>query len=104
MKFEEYYQQYLLLHKNKWTKALHMVGNLLTLVFIFSVIFSSISNPSYLFLLVLSPFIVYPTAWISHFFIEKNEPAAFSNPLWAKLSDWRMMYDLLTRKIKWDGK
>ena len=51
--------------------------------------------PMYLFL----PFIVYPFAWSGHFFLEKNKPAAFKNPLWAKASDWVMLKDILLGKI-----
>jgi hypothetical protein len=54
-----------------------------------------------LWLLIASPFVVYPFAWSGHYFFEKNEPAAFKNPLWAKLSDWVMFKDILTGKIRW---
>jgi hypothetical protein len=50
-------------------------------------------------LLVLLPFIVYPFAWAGHFIFEHNEPAAFRNPLMAKLSDWRMLFDICRGKI-----
>ena len=50
-------------------------------------------------LLVLSPVVVYPFAWSGHYFFEKNTPAAFSNPLWAKLCDWIMLKDILIGKI-----
>ena len=36
---------------------------------------------------------LYPFAWIGHFVFEKNKPAAFSNPLWAKACDWIMLKD-----------
>tara|TARA_R110000787_G_scaffold104936_6_gene212336 strand:+ start:1559 stop:1738 length:180 start_codon:yes stop_codon:yes gene_type:complete len=54
----------------------------------------------YWWFLILAPFIVYPFAWAGHFFFEKNIPAAWSNPIWAKLSDWRMLRDIITRRIK----
>jgi hypothetical protein len=50
-------------------------------------------------LLVLSPVVVYPFAWSGHYFFEKNSPAEFSNPLWAKLCDWIMLKDILIGKI-----
>ena len=31
---------------------------------------------------------------------EKNEPAAFKNPLYAKISDWMMFRDILLFKVK----
>jgi hypothetical protein len=52
-------------------------------------------------LLLLSPFVVYPFAWSGHYFFEKNKPAAFKNPLWAKLSDWVMLKDIIIGRISW---
>jgi hypothetical protein len=49
---------------------------------------------------IVLPFVVYPFAWSGHFFIEKNKPAAFKNPLWAKASDWVMLKDIIIGKIK----
>jgi len=54
-----------------------------------------------LLFLFLAPFIVYPFAWTGHFVFEKNKPAAFKNPLWAKACDWAMFKDMLMGRIKW---
>jgi hypothetical protein len=51
-------------------------------------------------MLLLAPFLIYPFAWSGHFFFEKNKPAAFKRPLWAKASDWVMFKDILTGKVK----
>ena len=56
-----------------------------------------------IWLLILSPFIIYPFAWTGHAVFEKNKPAAWTNPLWAKACDWVMMRDLLTGKIRLSG-
>ena len=90
MSFNEYYKHYLTLHKNKWCKRLHVAGNITTLMFVIGVIVKQ-----FWILLVLTPFVVYPFAWSGHYFFEKNKPAAFSNPLWAKACDWLMMKDML---------
>ncbi len=50
--------------------------------------------------LIFTPFIVYPFAWSGHYFFEKNKPAAFKRPLWAKACDWIMLKDILTGKLK----
>ena len=50
-------------------------------------------------MLLLLPFVVYPFAWSGHFLFEHNKPAAFKNPWLAKLSDWRMLFDILRGKI-----
>lgn len=96
MSFKEYYQYYLTLHQNKWTRRLHVLGQLATVSFVTLCILHHLW-----FMLLLTPFIVYPFAWSGHFFFEKNKPAAFSHPLWAKACDWVMLKDILTGKIRW---
>jgi|TARA_R110000851_G_scaffold251350_2_gene403790 hypothetical protein len=96
MKFDEYYGYYLTLHQNNICRRLHICGQLFTLIYIGFIVVNG-----FWWWLIASPFIVYPFAWSGHFFFEKNKPAAFSNPLWAKLSDFRMMKDVLVGKIKW---
>ena len=93
--FKKYYKNYLKLHKNKWCRRFHFLGQLATIFFIIFCFFKK----SYL-LLIFTPFIVYPFAWAGHYFFEKNKPAAFKNPLMAKLSDWIMFKDIIIGKIK----
>lgn len=100
MDFKNYYQYYLTLHQNKWNRRLHILGQLLTIFYFILILLLSIKyNKLYLLFLIFTPFIVYPFAWSGHFFIEKNKPAAFKNPLWAKTSDWIMFKDVLIGKI-----
>tara|TARA_B100000963_G_scaffold229485_1_gene200151 strand:- start:1448 stop:1738 length:291 start_codon:yes stop_codon:yes gene_type:complete len=96
MTFSEYYEHYLTLHTNKWCRRLHVLGQLFTIAFVVLVI-----NYSLYPLLILGPFIVYPFAWSGHFYFEKNKPAAFSRPIWAKACDWIMLKDILIGRIKW---
>ena len=102
MNFDDYYYKvYLPLHQNKICRKLHVVGQMLTITFVIgTILLSMFSSGWWLLLLLAAPFIVYPFAWTGHFFFEKNEPAAFSNPILAKLSDWRMFYDILKGRIK----
>jgi hypothetical protein len=88
-----YYKTYRSLHTKEGTRAWHLIGNLCTVAYIVTILVHPIS----LWWLLLSPLVVYPFAWGSHKFIEKNKPAAFSNPIKAKLADWRMMWETLTR-------
>ena len=96
MKFSEYYEHYLSLHQNKICRRLHVAGQLTTILFIVS----CITMGKY-WLLLLSPFIIYPFAWSGHFFFEKNKPAAFKRPLWAKACDWVMLKDIIIGRVKW---
>jgi hypothetical protein len=51
--------------------------------------------------LLLTPFIVYPFAFFGHWAFEGSKPALFSsNPLKAKMADWRMCWDMLTGKLE----
>jgi hypothetical protein len=95
MKFSEYYKYYLTLHRNKWNRRLHALGQLATILFIAL----SIQQQQW-FLLFFTPLIVYPFAWSGHFFFEKNKPAAWSRPLWAKACDWLMLKDMIIGKLE----
>tara|TARA_R110000824_G_scaffold97953_2_gene233778 strand:- start:563 stop:850 length:288 start_codon:yes stop_codon:yes gene_type:complete len=95
MTFKEYYKYYLTLHQDKWCRRLHVAGQIVTLLFVFFVIYNA-----YWPFLLLTPFVVYPFAWSGHYFFEKNKPAAWTNPLWAKACDWIMLKDMMTGKIK----
>ena len=95
MKFEEYYKYYLSLHQNLWCRRLHVLGQLATITFVIL----SVVNAKW-FLLLLAPFVVYPFAWSGHYFFEKNEPAAFSEPWKAKMADWVMLKDWILGRIE----
>jgi len=76
-------------------RRLHVLGQFATLATIFFVLYTK------MWLLLLAvPFVVYPFAWAGHFFFEKNKPAAFSRPLWAKACDWVMFKDVLLGRIE----
>ena len=96
MTFSEYYQYYFTLHQNKWCRRLHVLGQCVTLIYIITVFVTKLW-----LLLVFAPFVVYPFAWSGHYFFEKNKPAAFSRPLWAKACDWVMLKDILLGRIEW---
>ena len=95
MTFSEYYKYYLTLHQNKWTRRLHVLGQITTISFVVSVVMTKMW-----LLLLLTPFVVYPFAWSGHHFFEKNKPAAFKNPLWAKASDWIMFKDWIIGRVE----
>jgi len=96
MTFKEYYKYYLTLHENRWNRRLHVIGQFFTVAFLSYVVASG-----FWILLPVVPFVVYPFAWSGHVFFEKNKPAAFSRPLWAKACDWVMLRDIMLRRIKW---
>lgn len=93
---DEYYNEvYLPLHQKTANRLLHLIGTLMT--FVVGIYGLATLNPA---LVLLAPFIVYAFAWPGHYFIEGNKPAALNtNPLYARLSDWRMCWEFVTRKI-----
>jgi len=93
--FKDYYKYYLTLHQNKVCRRLHVVGQLATISLLTYVLYTQVWV-----LLLLVPLIVYPFAWVGHIFFEKNKPAAWSNPLWAKASDWLMLKDWILGRIE----
>lgn len=94
MNMKEYYVMYLSLHQNKICRRLHVLGQLFTLLWIFLCF-----KYEYFWFLLLTPFVVYPFAWSGHFFFEKNQPAAFKDPIKAKISDWMMLFDIVRGRI-----
>ena len=95
MDLKEYYEYYLTLHQNKTCRALHFLGQCVTILFVTTVIYYKFWT-----LLLAAPFVIYPFAWTGHLVFEKNEPAAFSAPIKAKICDWIMFKDILLGKIK----
>lgn len=93
MTLKEYYKYYLSLHQSPMCRRMHFIGQLATLVYIFVAINES------LVLLLLAPFIIYPFAWYGHFKYENNTPAAFTDPIKAKICDWIMFLDIVKGKL-----
>ena len=92
---DEYYEYYLSLHKNPTCRLLHFIGQWITIFFTIFVLYNW-----YWYLIPIIPFIIYPFAWTGHYLFEKNEPAAFKDPVKAKISDWKMFLDILKGNIK----
>ena len=91
---KEFYPFYLSQHQNKTSRMLHFIGtSLFIFIFFGSFIFHEVT------ILLFSPILAYGFAWIGHFFFEKNKPAAFKDPIKAKIADWIMLFDILRGKI-----
>lgn len=76
---------------------MHMAGVVATILWIIT----ALNQPmiSGILMLLASPFVVYPFAWTSHALFENNKPLAFTNPLWAKVADLRMCWEVVTGKL-----
>lgn len=91
---KEYYAHYLTLHSNRNCRRMHVMGQFSTLAYITLTL--AHGHP---LMLLVAPFIVYPFAWAGHFLFEKNKPAAFTDPVKAKICDWIMFKDILIGRI-----
>ena len=96
MNFKDYYQYYLTLHTHPKCRLMHFKGQIFTFLFLLVIIFNF---TKYWFFVFLAPLVVYPFAWSGHYFFEKNKPAAFTNPLYAKLADLFMFKDIVLRRL-----
>ena len=94
MNFKEYYQYYLTLHQHPKCRLMHFIGQIVTIVFIVFVLYHW-----HWYLIPAIPFVVYPFAWSGHYFFEKNKPAAFTSPVYAKLADLVMFKDILLGRL-----
>ena len=94
--FREFYPFYLGEHTNRTSRRLHVSGTLLALVLAAAAVLSS-----RLALLWAVPVAGYAFAWVGHYFFEKNRPATFTHPLYSLCGDFRMLYEVLTGRLRW---
>lgn len=92
--YNEFWDFYVQEHANPLTRYLHFIGTTLGIV----LLIWFIRNGTW-FYFPLCFVVGYAFAWFSHFFIEKNNPATFKYPLWSFISDYRMVFYMLTGKM-----
>ncbi len=93
--FDEFFSFYMTQHsdpKNRLLHALGTVGGVAIVVAAFAV-----HRPWYALLWVP---VGYGCAWFGHFIVEKNTPATFGHPVWSFISDFRMVWLLLTGQLR----
>ncbi|RZK48640.1 MAG: DUF962 domain-containing protein [Pedobacter sp.] len=93
----QFYPFYLSEHQNKTSRVLHFIGTGL----VFISLFSAILFHDWRFFAAI-PFLGYGFAWVGHFFFEKNKPATFQYPLFSLLSDFKLFFDLLFGRQKFN--
>ena len=92
--YADFWEFYVREHSQPLTRYLHFTGTTLGLVLL--VWFVRAGSWHYL---PLSLAVGYGFAWFSHFFVEHNKPATFKYPLWSFVSDYKMMWLMLTGKM-----
>ena len=93
--YAEFWDFYVAEHSQPVTRYLHFVGTTLGIV---SLVWFIRRGTWYYFPFSLG--VGYAFAWFSHFFVEHNKPATFKYPLWSFISDYKMMWFMLTGKMQ----
>ena len=93
--YEEFFKYYLEQHSQQGNRLLHACGTILG----FAVLAAAIVTRHYIWALLWIP-IGYGFAWTGHFLIEHNKPATFGHPWWSFISDFRMLWLMLTGSLK----
>jgi hypothetical protein len=92
--FAEFYPFYLSDHSNRVSRRLHFVGTSIALALLITAMLTQVW-----WLIAVALVQGYAFAWVGHFFFEHNRPATFKYPGFSFVGDWRMWWDILTRKI-----
>lgn len=92
--YREFWDFYVSEHRQPLTRYLHFVGTGLGIILL--VWFVRGGHWLYIPLCLV---VGYAFAWFSHFFVEKNKPASFKYPWWSFISDYKMMWFMLTGKM-----
>ena len=91
--FAEFYLFYLGEHANPTCRRLHFIGTTIAAVLIIAALFTQRWS-----LLTVALVEGYAFAWAGHYFFEHNRPATFRHPVLSFMGDWRLWWDILTRK------
>ena len=90
----DFWDFYVSEHSQPLTRALHFIGTSLGIA---SLIFFMARGQWYFF---PAFFVIgYAFAWFAHFVVEKNRPASFRFPLWSFISDFKMMWYMVTGRM-----
>lgn len=89
--YAEFWDFYVREHSQPLTRILHFTGTSLGILLLVWLIGRGVW---YYFPLC---FVVgYAFAWTAHFFVEHNKPATFKYPFWSFVSDYKMMWLMMT--------
>ena len=92
--YEEFWDFYVQEHSKPMTRALHFAGTALGLGLL---VWFVATGRWYLFPLFFV--IGYVFAWFAHFVVEKNRPATFKYPFWSFISDFKMIWLMITGRM-----
>jgi hypothetical protein len=93
--YEEFFAFYLREHADPRNRMMHLAGTLLAGAMV--VVAIAVRHPWYA---LLWPVVAYGFAWTGHFLLEGNKPATFGHPFWSFISDFRMLWLMLTGQLQ----
>ncbi|HEX6881481.1 MAG TPA: DUF962 domain-containing protein [Terriglobales bacterium] len=93
--YEEFFAFYVRQHSSFSNRVMHALGT--TLGIAVAVAAFVLGHPWYALLWIP---VAYGFAWTGHFLLEKNTPATFGHPLWSFISDFRMLFLMITGRLK----
>lgn len=93
--YTEFWDFYVREHSKPLTRALHFVGTSLGVILLAWFIWRGLW-----YYIPLCFVVGYAFAWVAHFAIEKNKPATFKYPLWSFISDYKMMWYMITGRMR----
>ena len=94
---DEFYPFYLSEHSNPTNKRLHFIGTGLSLCLLIYFLLTAQFLKIPLILLI-----GYGFAWIGHYIFEKNRPATFQYPLYSFICDFKMFFDILRGRVRFE--
>ncbi len=92
--FEEFWPFYVMEHALPATRWFHFVGTSLGAALAIAGVVTG-----HYWLIPVGVVSGYGPAWISHFFIEKNKPASFKQPVYSFMGDWKMWLLIVTGRM-----
>jgi hypothetical protein len=92
--YAEFWDFYIQEHSKPLTRTLHLAGTTFGTALL---IFFIARGQWYFFPVFL--IVGYAFAWFAHFVVEKNRPATFQYPLWSFISDFKMIWYMLTGRM-----
>jgi hypothetical protein len=92
--YDEFFAFYLTQHSDRVNRILHACGTILSIAFAIAMIYTG-----HAWWALAWPLIAYSFAWFGHFVVEGNKPATFGHPWWSFISDFRMLWLMLTGNL-----
>jgi hypothetical protein len=93
--YDEFFRYYVQQHNDPRNRLLHACGTGLGIGIVIAAFMTG--HPWWALLWIP---VAYGFAWTGHFLIEKNQPATFGHPFWSFISDFRMLFLMLTGRLQ----